>query len=56
MPAPQKHESFTCRLFQHNRKESGQAAFGNAGGDSRHWAAAGFPKKDGEAGKLPQAR
>ena len=27
-------------------EENGQAAFGNAGGDSRHWAAAGFPKKD----------
>ncbi|WP_133030474.1 hypothetical protein [Sphingomonas sp. PP-CE-1G-424] len=27
-------------------EESGQAAFGKAGGNSRHWAAAGFPKKD----------
>lgn len=26
--------------------ETGPAAFGRAGGDSRHWAAAGFPKKD----------
>jgi hypothetical protein len=26
--------------------ESGQAAFGKAGGDSRHWAAVGFPKED----------
>jgi hypothetical protein len=26
--------------------ESGQAAFGKAGGDSRHWATVGFPKED----------
>lgn len=29
-----------------NGKESGQAAFGKAGGDSRHWATVGFPKDD----------
>jgi hypothetical protein len=32
--------------------ESGRAAFGKASGDSRHWAAAGVPKKDGELGTL----
>lgn len=26
-------------------EESGPAAFGKAGGNSRHWAAAGFPKR-----------
>jgi len=29
-----------------NGEESGQAAFGKAGGDSRHWATVGFPKED----------
>ena len=35
-----------------NVVESGRAAFGKAGGDSRHWAAAGVHKEDGELGTL----
>ncbi len=27
-------------------EENGPTAFGKAGGDSRHWAAAAFPEKD----------
>ena len=30
--------------------ETGPAAFGRSGGDSRHWAATGFPEKDREKG------
>lgn len=36
-----------------NGEESGRAAFGKVSGDSRHWAAAGFPKKDRNSRNWP---